>query len=203
MANGDPPGLAAPKYTVQRLDLEGLDAQYLTDQACIIDFGESYDMSSPPSGLGTPEAYRSPELIFDNSVGIGCDIWAFACTLYEIRSRRSLFETYDGTDDDVLSYMVRLLGKLPEPWWSSWEARSHRFDEDGKPTGEDTFTIQDLLEDSVQFRIGDKNGRLVDIAVPPEERNLLADLILRMLKYEPKERATIDSVIDHPWFKLS
>jgi serine/threonine-protein kinase SRPK3 len=141
--------------------------------------------------------------MFDNLTGIGCDIWAFACTLYEIRSRRMIFETYDGTDDDVLSYIVRLLGKLPEPWWSAWEARSRRFDEDGKPTGEETFTFQDLLEDSVQFRIGDKNGRLVDIAVPPEERNLLADLLLRMLKYDPTERATIDSVMDHPWFNLN
>ncbi|KAK9365209.1 hypothetical protein V1509DRAFT_414394 [Lipomyces kononenkoae] len=29
--------------------------------------------------------------------------------------------------------MVQTLGKLPEPWWSSWESRHDYFDEDGKP----------------------------------------------------------------------
>lgn len=74
MASSEDPGPAAPKYTVKYLDIESLNAHYITDKAYIIDFGESYDMSSPPEGLGTPAAYRSPELIFDNIVCIGCDL---------------------------------------------------------------------------------------------------------------------------------
>jgi serine/threonine-protein kinase SRPK3 len=66
--------------------------------------------------LGIPPDYCSPELIFDGSVGVGTDIWALACTIYELRSMGRLFETFNGDDDGVILQMVKLLGKLPEPW---------------------------------------------------------------------------------------
>jgi len=130
-ASGEAPGPSAPNYTVPAIDLEQLYVRYLTDQVCIIDFGESYHTSSPPKGLGIPSPYCSPELIFDSSVGIGCDIWALACTIYEIRSMRTLFECYNGSDDEVILKIVKLLGRLPKPWWSSWETRENLYDEDG------------------------------------------------------------------------
>jgi serine/threonine-protein kinase SRPK3 len=103
--------------------LEKLDPKYCTYQVCIIDFGESYTTSNPPESLGIPPGYCLPELIFDSSIDIGCDIWALACTIYELRSMSRLFKTWSGDDDEVMLQMVRLLGKLPEPWWTSWGKR--------------------------------------------------------------------------------
>ena len=62
-------------------------------------------------------------LPLENTIGVGCDLWALACTLYEIQTRSPLFENVMDDDDEVIMQMVPLLGKLPEPWWSSWKAR--------------------------------------------------------------------------------
>jgi serine/threonine-protein kinase SRPK3 len=191
--SGETPGPSAPKYIVQPINLEALDPKHLTDQACIIDFGESYDSSSPPEALGIPLGYCSPELIFDGSVGVGTDIWALACTIYELRSMGRLVETFDGDDDEVILQMVKLLGKLPEPWWTSWDARHRWFDEDGAPlvdpeTGKafvNLCTIEGLLAPGVHFRIGGRTGRPVDITVPLAEAEILASPLLQMLIYDP------------------
>jgi hypothetical protein len=110
-----------------------------------------------------------------------------------------LFETFSGDDDEVMLQMVKLLGKLPESWWTSWDARDHWFDENGTPlvdpeTGRafaNTCILEDLLSEGVHFGIGGVTGRPVDITVPPNEREILENLFLQMLKYDPQSRLTI------------
>jgi serine/threonine-protein kinase SRPK3 len=34
-----------------------------------------------------------------------------------------------------------------------------------------------------------------------EEVELLADLLGKMLKYDPRDRIGIDEVVEHPWFQ--
>lgn len=99
--------------------MDRLDLKYVTTQACIIDFGESYEISTPPESLGIPLGYRAPKLFFDGKCGIAPDLWALACTIYELRSKRVLFENWDNEDDMVLLQIVRLLGKPPERRWGS------------------------------------------------------------------------------------
>lgn len=111
---------------------------------------------------------------------------------------RCIFESWDEGDEEVLSQMVQVLGKLPESWWSSWEERSRRFDDHGNLKDGHVITVQDLLEDGIQMMVGGEDGRLVDLSVPKEERDVYADLLLRILKYNSKERATVDSVMEHP-----
>lgn len=77
------------------MDLERLDPRYFTDQVCIIDFGESYDLSNLPTHLGIPSDYCSPELIFNTSIQVGTNIWALASTIFEIRCLVKLFDSPD------------------------------------------------------------------------------------------------------------
>ena len=56
----------------------------------------------PPQSLGTPRPYRSPELMLDIKASIGSDVWALACTLFQIGTGRKLFEAFDNEDDDYL-----------------------------------------------------------------------------------------------------
>ncbi|TVY13348.1 Protein kinase dsk1 [Lachnellula arida] len=69
------PAPSGPEYLVDSLNLDRLPARFTSDQISIIDFGESYDMHSPPADLGITASFRSPELLFDNTrtIGVGCD----------------------------------------------------------------------------------------------------------------------------------
>jgi hypothetical protein len=46
----------APKYLVKPIDFYSVDSQFMTNEACIIDFGESFEVSSPPEDLGIAQS---------------------------------------------------------------------------------------------------------------------------------------------------
>jgi serine/threonine protein kinase len=99
--------------------------------ACLTDFGESFQILTPPTELGIPQSYCSPEQVFEQKIGRECDLWALGCTLFEIRTRRKLFGTFDNDMDDHLCTVATILGKYPEPWWSeTWEMRCNYFEND-------------------------------------------------------------------------
>lgn len=126
----------APQYLVYPVQLGDVDPKHILNQACVVDFGESFQVSQPPDDLGTPGPYRSPELILDKSAGIASDLWALGCKLFEIRTGRQLFATFGNEDDEYLDAMVLLLGKLPKPWWSTgWKGRRKVFQDETDELG--------------------------------------------------------------------
>ncbi|KAF2812685.1 kinase-like protein [Mytilinidion resinicola] len=205
---GDDPEPMAPKYTVAPISWHDVDRKYLTDQISIIDFGEAFETATPPKELGTPTAYCSLELLIDNLPSLASDLWALACTISEIRSGRRLFRDWDG-DGDVKFQMVQLLGKFPEPWWSSWERRDNWFDDEGNPFIRESGrisvkgprTIEGYLAEGLHFKVL-ITGEPKSLTIPSEEVKVLADLLGQLLRYDPKERITTGAVLEHPWFKL-
>ncbi|KAI0973383.1 kinase-like domain-containing protein [Xylaria arbuscula] len=132
----------APQYLVYPIIWEDIAENpsvksLITGEVCITDFGESFEISNPPPALGIPQIYLPPEYVLDKTIGASCDVWALACTLFEIRTGRRLFDTFSYDQNVYLYSLVWILGKLPEPWWSTtWEARScfldDEVDADGK-----------------------------------------------------------------------
>ena len=118
-------------------------SRFVVPSACVVDFSESFSVSNLPEDLGIPHHYCPPEYVFDKEIGYGTDLWALGCTLFEIRTGRVLFESAGADAYDLDAYlvaMVELLGRLPEPWWSTtWEERTTYFedavDRRGKPVG--------------------------------------------------------------------
>lgn len=83
----------------------------------------------------------------DKVVGVGSDIWALGCTLFEIRTGRKLFDTFDDDQDEYLCKMAMMLGKLPEPWWSTtWEARKLFFEDNVDGDGRVVEIRRELLQ---------------------------------------------------------
>ncbi|KAG6864085.1 hypothetical protein C0991_000262, partial [Blastosporella zonata] len=185
----------------------------------LIDFGQSFRGPQPPEGYhpATAPHYQPPESRFDGRINMSSDIWALACTIFQIRAGFPLFESFFGTDDDVLKEMVATLGKLPETWWHLFENRHLWFDEDGNPKP------QELQETLVLVEKTSIKQKLVGIGsqdVPPEngtdgpmiertgtrlgdiEIELLGDLLGKMLRYRPEDRISIREVASHPWFSL-
>ena len=113
----------APQYLVYPVSWWDVGTQFISKDSCLINLGESFEISQPPNDLGIPGPYRSPELILDKEAGFGSDIWALGCSLFEIRTGRKLFSSFMN-DNDYLDAIVQVLCKLPEPWWSmTWEDR--------------------------------------------------------------------------------
>lgn len=178
--------------------------QYCLTDACrvrIADFGEAFLPASRciPKDLNTPVPMAAPEVIFkDNAkMGASVEIWALACTLFEILGDHRLLESLMADRDEVLIEMVRTLGKPPDSWWRDWKGRTRYFEEDGsfKPDSGDT---------SGEPRTVDRKERVGEIlrgeneATQEEfgEQELLAleGLLAGMLKYEPKDRIQAEEV---------
>ncbi|RBR26081.1 uncharacterized protein FIESC28_01109 [Fusarium coffeatum] len=198
---------SCPEYVVRRADLSELGNEYLTDEICVIDFGESFKFSAPPEGLGIPENYLPPEVLLDlpDAFGAACDLWALGCTLFEIREQLPLFYMiYD--NDELLSDMVRFFGKFPEEWWTKWEGREEYFDESGKwLREEEDWSLEVALSKPIEiFDSGEdyKKGPKQSLVTPEPEQKLLADLLYKLFQYSPEKRISAEEALKHEWFRI-
>jgi len=93
------------------------DATLLQEAIIVSDFGQSYIVASSPSSYepGTVMNYQSPEARFEGRAGFEADIWVLGCAIFEIRAGFTLFESFLGSDVDILRQMVETLGRLPDP----------------------------------------------------------------------------------------
>lgn len=122
--------------------------------------------------------------------------------------------------------MVQTLGRFPEPWWNSRGKRHLYFDGDGKPKSAWANGIPLAVEYPLlqQIRdIGAEDGRVCpddreEVATSLEmlgegsilepsgrmlaedEVYLFANLIKKVVRYNPDERLPITEIIGHLWF---
>ncbi|KAI1123109.1 kinase-like domain-containing protein [Nemania abortiva] len=173
----------------EKHDLPTSPQSLITGDACVIDFGESFEISNPSADLGIPQVYRAPEYVLDKTIGVDCDLWALACTIFEIRTGRRLFDTFDDDPDEHLCKMAMVLGKLPEPWWSeTWEARSH-------------FLVDEV--DTYRKVVEKPEPRSIrESEIPGAEIDCLADLLGKLLAYLPEERLGAADALKHRWFTM-
>ncbi|KAI5867704.1 kinase-like domain-containing protein [Durotheca rogersii] len=186
-----------PRYLVYPVNWNAVVASprgsaLIVEKASLIDFGESFDVSTPTPDLGIPQVYCSPEYVLDGVVGVESDLWALGCTLFEIRTGRKLFDTFDDDRDEYLSKVAMVLGKFPEPWWSeTWETRKQYFRDDTDANGR-VIEVYGGLGPGIECREardGDLSRRAGDPVVyqRPEPRSL-EEAIREGLYYEYSDR---------------
>ncbi|KAI1809097.1 kinase-like protein [Poronia punctata] len=206
----------APQYLVYPIKWEHVaddHPELILPKACVIDFGQSFDVGAPREDLGIPQPYRAPECSLERQVGPGCDLWALGCTLYEIRTGKRLFQPFGDELDELLYQAALIFGKLPEPWWSdTWESRREVFqdevDEDGMVVEVDDDiegideprSLQERLRK--EFFIEPQSGTSgVKRYFPEDEIELFADLLQGLLRWDPKDRRTASEALEHAYFK--
>ncbi|KAM7193784.1 Protein kinase-like domain containing protein [Naviculisporaceae sp. PSN 640] len=194
---------SAPKYLVKPINWESRGSpetrlRFLTDRICVADFGESFDVNDLPEDLEMPQEYRAPEYILDKRLGVESDLWALGCTLFEIRTGRRLFDLPDDDPDEHLARIVQLLGKFPEPWWSTtWEAREQYFGHDMDAGGQKPYGPRSLEEALMKATAHDpKHG------ISQAETLVFSDLLRRIFKYNPEKRLPAEDVLEHAWFRI-
>lgn len=200
---------SSPRYLTVPANLSKLLDKYLTDQICVIDFGECFPISSPPEDLGIPENYLPPELLLEheNAVSPACDIWALGCTLFEIREQLPLFYMiFD--KDELLAEMVRFFGKPPKELWDHWEARGDFFDDQGvwRRQGDDEDWLLEVVlskpTETITQGEDQKEEVKKSLTTPTDEQALMADLLYKLFRWDPEKRLTTEEVLAHAWFRL-
>jgi serine/threonine-protein kinase SRPK3 len=180
------------------------------ERVVITDFGQSYMIEGRPTNYtpATAVNYRAPETIFENQFTTATDVWSLGCLFFQIRAGFPLFDPWCSTTASILCEIVYLLGKLPEPWWSSFTDRSEYFDDNGNPKlqgGRKNIRAQLYSIGTEDFppHPGKQDGPMFEplgTRLSEEEVDLMDDLLGKMLKLRPEERITMDEVVRHPWF---
>lgn len=221
----------APTYLVYPISWRSVDKHYFSNRPCVTDFGEAFECTDPPTELGIPSPYRSPELFLRKDqpdlAGFSTDLWALGCTLFEIRTGRKLFSPFDDDDDSYLDAMVEILGIMPEPWWSTtWEGRAQVYADDPDELGRAVFvreeeqrgeaaktiyhpsvaqgarSLEEKLEAGVWY-MSDDAPEVTHREIPPVETKLFADLLGQLLRWKPEERVSAEKILSHEWFQFN
>jgi serine/threonine protein kinase len=164
--------------------------------------------------------YLSPEARFEGWASFEADVWALGCAIFEIRAGFPLFDPFLGDDADILRQTVETLGRLPDPWWASFEGRMRLFEEDGEPKStavqQHAGVLLQASKSSIRAKlhsIGTQDdlpdvdeGPMVEnsgVILLEKEVELFGDLLENMLRYRPKERLGMKEVVGHPWFEYA
>ncbi|KAI1406366.1 kinase-like protein [Hypoxylon fuscum] len=245
--SGQPPGPRAPEYCVPPVDPFWCE-NISTNSIVIIDFGESFFTENSPKSTGIPNLYAPPEVMFENSGKPGpySDIWALACTIFEVRTSEPLFTTSGSLIDIPIDDIELYLGRLPPVYSKAYlkmlrKIRSpstpRRRESDSESANSKALNepeLQQMMQsdplekervefakgsgysDVLEARLGAENKVYRDLQdpkdLPPDQQSefivwkysreevvQFADLLRKMLSYEPAERIQSKSVIWHPW----
>ncbi|GFF50223.1 serine/threonine-protein kinase SRPK [Aspergillus udagawae] len=194
-----PPGV--PSHGIAPIWLGEASEEITLAEARILltDFGEAFSYpkelkyeSRTPLVIPPPEARFEP----NKPLSFSSDIWSLACTIWTIIAQRPLFEGFLATEDDMTCEHVDTLGTLLPEWWKTWEARQHKFAEDGTPLNRNPFrSWGDRFEDSVQQPRQDSGMPLFDA----RERDAIFDMLRPMLSFRPEDRPTTKQVLESEW----
>ncbi|KAI1946096.1 hypothetical protein LOZ57_003847 [Ophidiomyces ophidiicola] len=160
----------------------------------IADFGEAFSPQRENHYPGISEPLSFPG-----------DIWTLGCIIWELFGSTPPFQSLFGTMAQVLKEHVEMIGKLPDPWWSQWEARSDLFDDDGTKNVKEhlqqyyinsSWGWDQRLEMQNNFRVREGFATLL-----PEEDQAFNKMLRLMLVFEPQKRATIEEVEQSEWMQ--
>lgn len=210
------PKQSAPRYLVEPACLG--HSELIGEDILLTDFGHARHANSPtprPQETAVSLPYCAPEVLFNTKEpDQAAEIWALACTLFEIRAGTQLFASFFGTCDEILRQVGQTLGKFPEPWWSAWDDRSRYFDEEGRPHREwpngITLAVEYPLlaqirdigaEDDSEDLTSELNMERPGTRLSEEEVADLHDLLGKMLRYQSEGRISVDEVLRHHWLR--
>lgn len=177
----------------------------IATSAVINDFGSSRRlMSDDPvdtmqwTDYITTRWYRAPEMceqLVRGSYSKACDIWSMGCILYECAARKPLFR---GTSHlDQLRKITRVLGSPPSNSQVLNKFAPLRHEEN-----EQLHTLMHV-EDAYKMHNDVSLSNIIrDTSLWCEEfTKHLTDLLDRIFKWDPSDRADISVILAHPLFE--
>ena len=173
-------------------------------EAVLIDLGAAAVFKDANDGKHKyPTALRPPEDVLKLPITPKSDIFALGCVIYEIVTRRRMFEVdiygeQEEVDDDHLQVFVQRLGPLTPALQARWSRAQKYIDmNNGRLLEYPEEFQQEPLRDAVLRAMVTDDGMTT-----VEESEQFADLLAAMLKYEPDKRPSTREVLQHPWMRL-
>jgi serine/threonine-protein kinase SRPK3 len=127
---GKTPGPECPKYIVKAIDFLSSKENIISKDIKLIDFDQSFPVTSPPETLlGTPAEWLAPEIAVGHKPSPASDVWALGCSIFRLRSGECPFTGYEITSPgDLMRVVIQYLGDIPSSWGNPL------FDYYGRPT---------------------------------------------------------------------
>ncbi|CDW77938.1 serine threonine protein kinase [Stylonychia lemnae] len=157
----------------------------------IVDMGNACYIDEHFSDIIQTRQYRSPEVIFRGDYDQSADMWSLACTVFELVTGDYLFEPKKGRtftkNEDHLALISELLGECKNSKFlnSGYKSDNGRLKNIKKLK---YWGLRDVLIEKYRLR--------------EFEATELTDFLMKMLKWEPKDRATAQEMLQHPWLKM-
>ena len=175
-----------PRFSLSPEELDNLDVK-------IVDLGNAcWTYKQFTSDIQTRQ-YRSPEVILGAKYGASCDIWSLACVIFELVTGDVLFDPRSGEtherDDDHLALMMELAGKRMPKKISLGGKRSKDF-----------FNRSCDLRNIKTLKFWTLDRVFVEkYRLDEDEAMDLTAFLKPMLDFDPKNRATAEELLKHPW----
>ncbi len=173
----------------------GVDSKYINNPTiCVIDFGSACLNKDRTKYHNRTEYFDTPEDIIGYNVkNFSCDMWAVACTVFELLTGDLLFDTNTEKSDDHSSRslhlfeMQKLLGPIPNDIIGKSRNASEFFYKNGMLKNHNEMEQFSLVD-----RLKEKN---IDKSHIPK----IVDFLLPLLNYYPQKRPTALQAFKHPW----
>ncbi|KAK2054171.1 kinase-like protein [Colletotrichum caudatum] len=135
----------------------------------------------------TPLQIRPPEVRFEPTTPLlyASDIWSLGCVIWAMLGVRPFLDNWLFGPDDATADQVDALGSMPDEWWETWEGRSKRFSENGKP--------KEGCEEP-------RRRRELEV-MSDSERDALSKMIRCMLVFKPDDRLSAEEVLRSDWMR--
>lgn len=152
----------------------------------LIDFGSSCFQNKPVFTYVQSRYYRAPEVLLGLPYGTEIDTWSTGCVLYELLMGKPLFSAK--TEGQMLASISLLLGPIPSDMAEASTRRSMFFNPDSNTLLEG-YNKDTTHQDAFQ-----------EVSSAAKGGHLLADLLSRCLRWNPKDRIRVQEALKHPWF---
>lgn len=155
--------------------------------------------------------YRAPELILGLEYSFGIDMWAIACTLYELYTGKMLFP--GKTNNDMLRLIMEARGKFSHKMLKKGKFVNQHFDENfdfkcldqqqSRPNFDGTGSVPKTIkitgpkpECTIKAKLAGMEGKS-----GPNAKLLtqFIDLLDQMLILNPEKRISPDNALKHPF----
>ncbi|PSK34543.1 Protein kinase dsk1 [Elsinoe australis] len=154
----------------------------------LVDFGASFRGTVAPTSLLNPPVIRSPEQFFGDTLDHRVDLWSMGCTLFELVSGQTPFESDNATPESIARQMLYLIrDEFPERWAGKRRALEEQMAESRASSLREWLGL--LYFDSEE-----------GVAFSKDEVERVGGLVERLLRFEPGERASAEEILDDEWF---